>query len=590
MTAFEEMAEAAWGRILPFLRPIEALIRDPDISDIMINGEQAVFFEKDGRIEHASGVTIPERSLQVAARNIARALGDEISEEKPVLDSRLPDGSRVAIVLSPVSVGGTAITIRKFQNKRYNAQELVRIGTLTTEALLELQNAVLGRQNILISGGTGSGKTTLLNALAAFIPDEERIIVIEDTSEIQIDKPHLVRFEERKAQPDWPAVTIRELLRASLRMRPDRILLGEVRGGEAFDFLQALNTGHSGTLSTIHANSAAQSLTRFTTCVMMSGVELPHKAVRSQIGDALHLLVHIERRQGKRYVTEVLRIKGYDPAEDRYDLETVYEQEDARTRRPLSYIRDNFEPGDRLAVILLNKRTENVIQRIASAEKIAADDFQAWLRFQNANGHEIYVSMNALAKTARGRTKADVETIRHVYLDFDDDGTAAVEKLLPRDDLPKPNYLINTSPDKWQVVWKVRGFGKDQAEHLQRALVREMGADPAATDCSRVLRLPGFYNHKYSEPFRIASEKRSEETYGPEHFPNLPEEGRASRSLINRRGRLQGRVQCRRRISQSERDWAYAKRALARGTGRASLPPLRATVGTTSTIPTTTPS
>jgi pilus assembly protein CpaF len=323
---FEEMAESAWGRILPFLRPVEALLHDPEISEIMINGARAIFFEKDGKMQAVSGTAIPEKSLQVAARNIARALGDEIGEEKPILDSRLPDGSRVAIVLSPVSVGGTAVTIRKFQNKRYNAEELVRIGTLTPEILKELQIAIRNRQNILISGGAGTGKTTLLNALAAFIPDEERVVVIEDTSEIQIDKPNVVRFEARREQPDLPAVTIRDLLRATLRMRPDRILLGEVRSGEAFDLLQALNTGHSGSLSTIHANSAPQTLTRFATCVMMSGIELPHKAVRSNIADALNLLVHIERRQGKRYVTEVLRIKGYDPSEDRYDLESIYEQ------------------------------------------------------------------------------------------------------------------------------------------------------------------------------------------------------------------------------------------------------------------------
>ena len=163
----------------------------------------------------------------------------------------------------------------------------------------------------------------MLNALAAFISDGERLIVIEDTSEIQINKPHLVRFEERKAQPDWPAVTIRDLLRASLRMRPDRILLGEVRGGEAFDFLQALNTGHSGTLSTIHANSGPLSLTRLTTCVLMSGVELPHKAVRSQIADGLHLLVHLERRKEKRVVTQVFAVKAYDAILDRYDLEPI---------------------------------------------------------------------------------------------------------------------------------------------------------------------------------------------------------------------------------------------------------------------------
>src|SRR5712692_5554749 len=323
-TPLEAMAEAAWSRILPFLRPIEALICDAEISEIMINGDRVVFFEKDGRIECAAGLTISERSLQVAARNIARALGDEISEEKPVLDSRLPDGSRVAVVLAPISVGGAAMSIRKFQNKRYNAEELVRLGTLTGEVVAELKSAMLARRNILISGGAGSGKTTLLNALAAFIPDEERVIVIEDTSEIQLNKPNMVRFEARREQPGLPAVTIRDLLRATLRMRPDRILLGEVRGKEAFDLLQALNTGHEGMLPTIHASSAAQTLTRFTTCVLMSGVELPQRAVRSNIGDALHLLVHLSRRPGKRCVTEVLRVRRYEAVEDRYDLETIY--------------------------------------------------------------------------------------------------------------------------------------------------------------------------------------------------------------------------------------------------------------------------
>jgi pilus assembly protein CpaF len=318
------MADPVWARIIPFLRAIEPFIRDPEISDIMVNGEQGIFLEKEGRLEHVPGVMIREQSLRVAARNIARALGDEVSEEKPILDSRLPDGSRVAIVLSPVSVSGTALTIRKFQNQRCTADELVRIGTLSPDVLKVLRQAALDRQNMIISGGTGTGKTTLLNALAAFIPDEERVIVIEDTSEIQLKKPNLVRFEARREQPGLPAVTIRDLLRATLRMRPDRILLGEVRGEEAFDLLQVLNTGHEGVLSTIHASSAAQTLTRFTTCVLMSGVELPHRAVRSNIGDALHLLVHLSRRPGKRCVTEVLRVRRYDAVEDRYDLETIY--------------------------------------------------------------------------------------------------------------------------------------------------------------------------------------------------------------------------------------------------------------------------
>jgi len=314
----------SWEVIIPFLRPIESLIRDPEISDIMVNGSASVFIEKFGQVQEVPGVAIGEKSLQVAVRNIARALGDEISEEKPLLDSRLPDGSRVAAVFPPCSVNGTILAIRKFHSKLYTAQELVRIGSLTPGLLQELRLAVESRQNILISGGTGTGKTTLLNALAAFIAADDRVVVIEDTSEIQMEQKNLVRLEARREQPHLPAVTIRDLLKATLRLRPDRILLGEVRGGEAFDLLQALNTGHSGTLSTIHANSAGQAISRFTTCVLQSDVELPYKAVRSNIGEALNLLVHIERRQGKRYVTQVLRIRRYHPDEDRYDLETIY--------------------------------------------------------------------------------------------------------------------------------------------------------------------------------------------------------------------------------------------------------------------------
>jgi RepB DNA-primase from phage plasmid len=228
-----------------------------------------------------------------------------------------------------------------------------------------------------------------------------------------------------------------------------------------------------------------------------------------------------------------------------------------------SYLQENFASDDRLAVVLLNKRTEDAVQRIGSAEKIAADDFQSWLRFQNANGCEIYVSMNALAKTARGRTKGDIETIRHVYLDFDTNGTAAVEKILARDDLPKPNYLLNTSPDKWQVIWKVEGFDRDQAEQLQRRLAQDMGADSAATDCSRVLRVPGFHNHKYSKPFLITCQTHARETYRPERFPQAPDERAGFRSA-GEKSRTHKR-QPAGGLSQSERDWAYARRALARG-------------------------
>jgi len=227
------------------------------------------------------------------------------------------------------------------------------------------------------------------------------------------------------------------------------------------------------------------------------------------------------------------------------------------------YIRSQFEPRDRLAVVLVNKQANRVLQRIASAERIASPEFQAWLRSSNAQGHEVYLSMNALGENARGRTKADVAQVRHVYLDFDHHGTEAVERLLKRQDLPQPNCLVNTSPDKWQVVWKVEGFTKDQAEELQRDLARDTGADPAATDCSRVLRLPGFYNQKYARKHLVGVQTLSKEVYGPERFPKYPADERAPRAVNGDTGRRAPGPP--RTLSQSERDWAYAKRALARG-------------------------
>jgi pilus assembly protein CpaF len=198
------------------------------------------------------------------------------------------------------------------------------MGTVAEEAAVSFEQAVLDRKNLLISGGTGTGKTTLLNILAGFIPDEERVVLIEDTAEIQIEKPNLVRFEARREQPGLPAVTIRDLLKATLRHRPDRIILGEIRGGEAFDLLQLLNTGHSGTLSTVHATTAAQGLARFTSCVLESGIELPYRAIKSNIADSLNVVIQLERRPGQRAVSEVLEIKGYDPESDRYELKPVY--------------------------------------------------------------------------------------------------------------------------------------------------------------------------------------------------------------------------------------------------------------------------
>jgi pilus assembly protein CpaF len=316
--------------ILPFLRPIEHLILDPEISEIMVNGPEHVFVERAGLIEAVPDINLTPKSLEVAARNIARRLADDISEEKPILDSRLPDGSRVAAVIPPCSLQGVILTIRKFNAKHFQIEDLVRIGTITQGLAGFLKQAVVGRQNILISGGTGTGKTTLLNILANFIPEHERILVIEDTAEIQITTPNLVRFEARREQNGLPAVTIRDLLKASLRHRPDRILLGEIRGAEAFDLLQLLNTGHSGTISTVHANSALQAVNRFTSCILQSNVELPYRAIKSNIADSLNLLVHVERRPGLRFVSEVLEIARYWPDSDRYDLERVFIREEGQ--------------------------------------------------------------------------------------------------------------------------------------------------------------------------------------------------------------------------------------------------------------------
>lgn len=310
--------------ILPFLRPIQHLILDPDISEIMVNGPERIFIEKAGYLQAVPGVKLTPESLIVAVKNIARRLGDDISEAKPILDSRLPDGSRVAAVLPPCSLQGVALTIRKFNSHKFKMNDLIERGTVTPDLAKQLEHFVLHRKNILICGGTGSGKTTLANILMEFIPGQERIVLIEDTAEIQIHKENVLRFEARREQNGLPAVTIRDLLKATLRHRPDRIIVGEIRGGEAFDLLQLLNTGHSGTISTVHASSAAQGISRFTTCVLQSGIEIPFRAIKTNIAESLNIIVQIERRPGKRFVSEVLEIQGYDPGADRYGLQPLF--------------------------------------------------------------------------------------------------------------------------------------------------------------------------------------------------------------------------------------------------------------------------
>ena len=317
--------------ILPFLKPIEHLILDDSISEVMVNGADHVFIEKDGFLQEVKGVSLGDKALMVAVKNIARRLGNDISEAKPILDSRLPDGSRVAAVIPPCSLGGVTLTIRKFNTRHFEMHDLIRCGTLNQQLANRLEDYVLHRKNILISGGTGSGKSTLASILVKFIPEDERILLIEDTAELYVGQLNLVRFEARQEQNGVPPVAVRDLLKAALRHRPDRILLGEIRGGEAFDLLQLLNTGHSGTLSTVHASSAKQGLARFTSCVLQSGVELPYLAIKTNIADSINVVIHLERWPGRRFVSEVLEINGYNPDTDLFDYGAVFQKEEAKS-------------------------------------------------------------------------------------------------------------------------------------------------------------------------------------------------------------------------------------------------------------------
>jgi pilus assembly protein CpaF len=291
--------------------PLERLLADDSVSEIMVSGPHDIWVERQGRLYQTSVQFNDESHLRRIINKMVAQVGRRIDESSPMVDARLPDGSRVNAVIPPLSLSGPLVTIRKFSNKRLDLNELIRLGTLSSETVDFLNRCVLAQLNVLISGGTGSGKTTLLNALSAAVSDAERIVTIEDAAELQLKQNHVLRLESRPKNIEGQGeITIRALVRNALRMRPDRIIVGEVRGAEALDMLQAMNTGHDGSLTTVHANSPRDGLARVETMVLMAGYDLPLRAIRQQIASALDLIIHLERLEdGTRRVTAITEVQ-----------------------------------------------------------------------------------------------------------------------------------------------------------------------------------------------------------------------------------------------------------------------------------------
>jgi pilus assembly protein CpaF len=292
--------------------PLEPLLRDPEVTEVMVNGFQTVYVERAGMLERVEAVFSDEAHLRRTIDKIVRRVGRRIDESSPMVDARLPDGSRVNAIIPPVAVDGPALTIRKFSTDPYQIEDLIAFGTLTAEAAGFLASCVRGKANILVAGGAGAGKTTTLNVLSSFIPAGERIVTIEDAAELQLNQEHVIRLESRPPNIEGRGeVTIRDLVRNALRMRPDRIVVGEVRDDAALDMLQAMNTGHDGSICTVHSNSPRDTLARVETMVLMAGVDLPVRAIREQVSSAVDLVVQQARaRDGSRHITHISEVVG----------------------------------------------------------------------------------------------------------------------------------------------------------------------------------------------------------------------------------------------------------------------------------------
>ncbi|HNR05548.1 MAG TPA: CpaF family protein [Bacillota bacterium] len=294
--------------------PISGHLLDEEVSEIMVNGPDQVYVEKKGRLELADTIFEDNQHVMRIIEKIVSPLGRRIDESSPMVDARLPDGSRVNAIIPPLALNGPTITIRKFAKNPLNVGNLISYGTMTPEMALFIEACIKSRLNIIVSGGTGSGKTTTLNVLSSFIPHDERIVTIEDAAELQLEQEHVVRLESRPANIEGKgAISIRDLVKNSLRMRPDRIVIGEVRGGEALDMLQAMNTGHDGSLTTGHSNSPRDMLSRLETMVLMAGMDLPVRAIREQIASAIDMVIHQARlKDGSRKITHITEVQGME--------------------------------------------------------------------------------------------------------------------------------------------------------------------------------------------------------------------------------------------------------------------------------------
>jgi pilus assembly protein CpaF len=297
-----------------FLKPIKSLLDDETITEVMINGAHEIFYEVAGKIHKSECTFESESALLAAARNISQFVGKAVSENEPIVDARLPNGSRICIVIAPCAKNGTTIAIRKFSQEKLTLKDLIQFGAMNAEMARFLDIATVLKRNVLVSGGTGSGKTTLLNVLGSRIPGNERTLIIEDTAELQIKSNHVVRFETKAKDFEGKGeVTIRDLMRAALRLRPDRIIVGEVRGAEALDLVQAMNTGHEGSMGTLHSNNPFQAMNRLETLCMLGDLGVPAQVIRNQVSEAVQLIVQVNRlRDGTRKVTAITEILGHD--------------------------------------------------------------------------------------------------------------------------------------------------------------------------------------------------------------------------------------------------------------------------------------